>query len=55
MYGGAGKRLLKAAETIKATIPPPKIPNPCIAKTAAMNAPRVFLLAYSDMMVAERG
>jgi hypothetical protein len=31
------------------------MPKPCIANTAAMNAPRVFLLAYSDMMVADSG
>nr|GMD65576.1 hypothetical protein Iba_chr12cCG6690 [Ipomoea batatas] len=44
---------LPAAETIIATIPPARIPNPCIANTAALKAPRVFFLAYSDMMVAE--
>lgn len=39
--------------TIAATAPPARIPKPCMAKTAAIKAPRVFLLAYSDMMVAE--
>jgi len=34
---------------------PARMPNPCMAKTAAMNLPRVFLLAYSDMMVALSG
>uniref|UniRef100_A0A0A9BBG8 Pht1 n=1 Tax=Arundo donax TaxID=35708 RepID=A0A0A9BBG8_ARUDO len=37
------------------TTPPVRMPKPCMANTAAMKAPRVRLLAYSDMMVAESG
>jgi hypothetical protein len=32
-----------------------RIPDPCMANTAAMKAPRVLLFAYSDMMVALSG
>lgn len=46
---------LKQAETMRVTMPPVRMPKPCMANTAAMNAPRVFLFAYSDIIVADKG
>lgn len=46
---------LKIPHTTIVTIELAKIPNPCIENTAAMNEPRVRLLANSDMMVADSG
>nr|GMD85834.1 Os06g0324601 [Ipomoea batatas] len=46
---------IKTAQTAIVTVELTRIPKPCMEKTAAMKAPRVFLLANSDMMVAERG
>ena len=43
------------AHTTIVTVEEAKIPNPCIENTAAMNAPRVLLLANSDMIVADKG
>ncbi len=55
MKMGVSNAFLKAADATIDTVAPPRIPNPCMAKTAAMKAPRVFLFAYSDMIVAESG
>jgi hypothetical protein len=52
---GRGYARSNAVDTMMATAPPLKIPKPCIANTAAMKAPRVFLLAYSDIIVADNG
>ncbi|PKI65245.1 hypothetical protein CRG98_014394 [Punica granatum] len=38
---------LKAADGINAAIPPTGVPNPCIVKTTAIKAPRVFLFSPS--------
>ena len=43
------------AVTMSDTAAAARIPMPCMAKTADTNPPRLFLLLYSDMMVALSG
>jgi hypothetical protein len=55
LKGGAGYLLFKPAEMASEADAAVKRPSPCIENTAAMNAPRVLVLEYSDMIVADKG
>ncbi len=55
LKGGAGYLLPKPPEMASATDAAVRRPSPCMENTAAMNAPRVLVFEYSDIMVALKG